>query len=78
MALSWRTRRKLAVAILVIGLPLYLLAALILIVALGDLPPLAQVALYLVLGVAWVIPLRPVFRGVGQPEPEDERRKRGE
>jgi len=23
-----------------------------------------------VLGVAWILPLKPVFRGVGQPDPD--------
>ena len=76
MSLRWKTRRRLALAVLVIGLPLYIIFALVLVVSLGDMPPLLQVLLYVVLGIAWVFPLKPIFRGVGQPEPEDERRAR--
>ena len=28
-------------------------------------------AIYVFFGVAWVFPLKPIFKGVGQPDPDD-------
>lgn len=76
MALTWRTRRRLALLILVVGLPLYILAAAGL-VTLFDRPGvLAELAIYVGLGVVWALPFRAIFRGIGQEEPEEERRAR--
>ncbi len=69
MALSWRMRRSLALLILVVGLPVYIIVA-VNIVALFDRPGvLVELAVYLILGIAWALPFRFVFRGVGQPDP---------
>ena len=76
MKLRWKTRRRLAVLVLVVGLPIYVGLA-VWAVAQFDRPSiLLELAIYVGLGLVWVLPLRPVFRGIGQPEPEDERRKR--
>lgn len=70
MALSWRMRRSLALLILVVGLPVYIIVA-INIVALFDRPGvLVELAIYLTLGVAWALPFRFVFRGVARPDPD--------
>jgi hypothetical protein len=77
MSLRWRTRRRWALAVLLVGLPLYIVAALVL-VSLFERPPLLlELAIYVALGVAWALPLRRVFLSVGRPEPEDERRDDG-
>ena len=71
MALSWRMRRSLALLILLVGLPVYIVVA-INIVALFDRPGvLVELAIYLALGVAWALPFRFVFRGVARPDPQD-------
>lgn len=70
MALSWKARRRFALLILVAGLPLYIVVA-VNIMALFDRPPvLVELAIYIILGIAWALPFRFVFRGVGQPDPE--------
>ena len=84
MALSYKARRRLALLILVVGLPLYVMVAVTIAGWIGRPGTLIELAVYVVLGIAWVFPLRPVFIGIGQPDPEagsetDERdpRKKG-
>lgn len=75
MALSYKTRKRLALLILVVGLPAYIVVAVTL-VGLIDRPPFwLELAIYIGLGVAWALPLKPIFRGVAQPDPEDDKRK---
>jgi hypothetical protein len=71
MTLSYKTRRRLALLILVIGLPLYIVVA-VNVVDLVDRPSvLVELAIYLGLGLLWIVPLRSVFRGIGQADPDD-------
>lgn len=70
MPLRYKARKRLALVILLIGLPLYAVAA-VSIVALFDRPSLwVELAVYVVLGIVWALPLRAVFRGIGQPDPD--------
>ena len=70
MALSYKTRRRLSLLILVIGLPLYIVVA-VNVVDLADRPSvLVELAIYLGLGFVWMVPLRSVFRGIGQADPD--------
>ncbi|MFT4715659.1 MAG: hypothetical protein ACI861_002694 [Paracoccaceae bacterium] len=70
MALSYKTRRRLSVLILLFGLPAYIVAAIVL-VAQFDRPPfILELVIYVVLGIVWILPFKFVFRGVGQPDPE--------
>ena len=70
MALSWKTRRRLSLLILLIGLPAYVVVA-ITIVNLFDRPPIwLELLVYVVLGIVWALPFRSIFKGVGQHDPE--------
>ncbi len=70
MALSYRTRRRLSLLILLVGLPAYIVVA-VTIMNLLDRPPIwLEVLVYLALGVIWAIPFKMVFRGVGQVDPD--------
>ena len=70
MALSYRTRKRLSLLILLVGLPFYIAAA-VFVVSLFDRPPVwIELAVYVTLGIVWALPFRAVFRGVGQPDPE--------
>ncbi len=75
MPLAYKTRKRLSLLILLVGLPLYIIAAVTLVswadARWGRLPILAEVAVYVGLGVLWALPFRAVFRGVGQADPED-------
>lgn len=71
MALPYKTRRRLSLLLLVIGLPLYIVAALV-IVNLFDRPSFfVELAVYLGLGVIWALPFKAVFTGIGQPDPDE-------
>ena len=70
MALSYRARRRLSLLILLVGMPLYIVAA-VTVVNLFDRPPLwLEGVIYVALGFLWAIPFRAVFRGVGQTDPD--------
>ena len=70
MALSYKARRRLSVVVLLVGLPIYIVVALN-VVALFDRPPfLLELAIYVVLGIVWVLPLKAVFKGIGQADPD--------
>ena len=70
--LSYRTRRRLAILILVVGLPVYIVVA-VNVVELFDRPGiLVELLIYIVLGIIWALPLKAIFKGVGQPDPEDD------
>lgn len=67
--LSYRARRFWSLVILVVGLPLYIVAAVSL-VGLFERPGiLLELAVYVGLGILWALPLRFVFSGVGRPDP---------
>ena len=70
MALSYRTRRRLSLLILLVGLPVYVVVAVTL-VGLLDRPSIwVELAIYVGLGVIWALPFKAVFKGVGQPDPD--------
>lgn len=78
MALGYKARRRWALVVLLVGLPAYVVGVITVVGWLN--PPDAQVrtglwlvlefCTYVALGVAWAIPLRFVFKGVGQPDPD--------
>lgn len=69
MALSYKARRRWALVILVVGIPVYIVVAVSL-VALFDRPPFwLELGVYVGLGIVWALPLRAVFRGIGQADP---------
>jgi hypothetical protein len=70
MALSYKTRKRLSLLVLIVGLPGYIVVAISL-VSLFDRPSfLMELAIYVGLGIIWVLPLRRIFIGVGQPDPD--------
>ena len=72
MALSYKARRRWALVILLIGMPLYIVAV-VTVLNLLDRPPFwVELAVYVGLGIVWVLPFRAVFRGVGQADPDAE------
>ena len=78
MALGYKARKRWSLVILLVGLPVYIVAAVTL-TGLFDRPPfLAELAIYVGLGFLWALPFRAVFRGVGQADPGTEARKGGD
>lgn len=70
MALSYKSRRRWSLVILLIGLPLYIMAAITVVNMLERPSILVELLVYVVLGFLWMIPFRFVFRGIGQPDPD--------
>ncbi len=71
MALPYKTRRRLSLLILLVGLPLYIVVA-VTVVGLFDRPPIwLELLVYVGLGILWALPFRAIFRGIGQPDPDD-------
>lgn len=74
MALAYKTRRRLSLLILLVGLPLYIVVAVNLVDWLnawrGRPSVPVEFLVYVGLGVLWALPLRAVFRGIGQNDPD--------
>ena len=70
MALAYKTRRRLSLLILLVGLPFYVAASLW-IISLFDRPPfLLELAVYVILGIVWALPFKAIFKGVGKADPD--------
>ena len=70
--LSYKARRRLSLLILLVGLPLYIVAAVNVIALFDRLSILVEVIVYVSLGVLWAFPFKYVFRGVGQADPDQD------
>lgn len=68
--MTYRTRRRLSLVVLVIGLPLYIVAAVWLVDQFERPSILVELAVYVGLGVVWALPFRAVFLGVGRADPD--------
>ena len=74
MALSYKTRRRLSLLTLFVGLPAYIGVAWWL-TSLFDRPSVwIELAVYALLGIVWALPLKAVFKGVGQADPDAPRK----
>lgn len=70
MALTYKSRKRWALVILLIGLPVYIVVA-VTVIGLLDRPGLpVELLVYVVLGVIWIVPFKFVFKGIGQADPE--------
>ena len=74
MALGYKARKRLSLLILLVGMPIYIVLAVSLMSTIQRLPIWLEVPCYLALGLAWIVPFRSVFLGVGQPDPDAENR----
>ncbi|MEM6941144.1 MAG: DUF2842 domain-containing protein [Pseudomonadota bacterium] len=72
MALSYKARKRWALVILLVGLPVYVVTA-VNAVELFDRPSiLVELLIFVGLGVIWAFPLKFIFKGVGQADPDAE------
>lgn len=71
MKLSYKARKRLALLILVVGMPAYVVVA-VSIINLFDRTPsiLVELAIYIVLGILWAMPFKWVFKGIGRADPD--------
>ena len=75
MALGYRGRKRLSLLILIVALPAYMIVAVTLMNWLFPDPMnrpsiLVELLIYTVLGVLWAFPLKSVFKGIGQADPD--------
>lgn len=74
--LAYRTRRRLSLLALVVGLPLYIVVAVSVVnwaeARWGGMPVWGALLVYVGLGILWALPLKPVFTGIGKAEPPSE------
>lgn len=68
--MSYRTRKRLAILILLVGLPLYIVVAVNLVELFGRPSFLVELLIWVALGIVWALPLKAVFRGIGQADPD--------
>lgn len=71
MALSYKARRRWALVVLLVGLPIYIVAAIVLVSLLERPGFLMEFAIYVGLGIVWVLPFKGLFKGIGQSDPDD-------
>ena len=70
MALSYKARKRWALAVLVLGLPIYVIVAVNLIDLFERPSIVVEFFVYVGLGIIWAIPLKPLFKGIGQADPD--------
>lgn len=68
--LSYRARKRLALVILLIGLPVYIGVVWAIMGASHRLPIWLELPVYIGLGFLWVLPFRFIFQGIGQADPD--------
>ncbi len=72
MKLSYKARKRWALALLIFVLPIYIVVAVSL-VALLDRPAFwIELLIYIALGIIWILPLKRLFLGLGQADPDGE------
>ena len=69
MAFGYKARRRWALVILLVGMPTYVLLAVNVVDLFGRPSMLVELAVYVGLGILWILPFRFIFRGIGQPDP---------
>jgi predicted membrane channel-forming protein YqfA (hemolysin III family) len=75
MALSYKARKRWSLVILIIGLPLYIAMAVTVMTLLypdptARAPIWVELGIYIGLGVLWAFPLKFIFKGIGQNDPD--------
>ncbi|MAC02038.1 MAG: DUF2842 domain-containing protein [Marinovum sp.] len=72
MPLSYKARRRWSLVILLVGLPVYIVAAVTVSNLLDRPPMLVELAIYIGLGVVWALPFKYIFKGIGQADPDQD------
>jgi hypothetical protein len=72
MPLSYKARRRWSLVILLVGLPVYIVAAVTVSNLLDRPQMLVELAIYIGLGVIWALPFKYIFKGIGQADPDQD------
>lgn len=70
MALSYKSRRRWSLVILLVGLPIYVVVSISLLSVFERPSIFLELFIYVALGILWALPFKFVFRGVGQKDPD--------
>lgn len=70
--MTYKSRRRWALVVLLIGMPIYIIIALNVMVRVERLPIWAEVPVYILLGTVWIWPFKRIFTGIGQQDPDDQ------
>jgi hypothetical protein len=70
MQLSYKTRKRLSLLTLFVGLPVYIVVAVNVVEMFGRPGFLAELAIWVALGIVWALPLKAIFKGIGQADPD--------
>lgn len=68
--MTYKQKRRWALLLLVVFMPIYVLVAVAIMSQVGRAPLVVEFVIYVVLGVAWVLPFKKVFLGIGQADPD--------
>ncbi len=68
--MTYKARKRLALFVLVVGLPVYIVVAVTLMGGASRFPKGIEFLIYVVLGIGWAFPLKWVFKGIGQSDPD--------
>jgi uncharacterized membrane protein YbhN (UPF0104 family) len=68
--MTYKNRKRLALLTLVVGLPIYIVVAVTIMSQASRFPLVIEFLIYVVLGIGWVFPLKRIFLGIGQPDPD--------
>ncbi len=68
MALSYKARKRWSLFLLLVWLPVYIVIAVTVLARIGEINKYVQIVVYVVLGIAWALPFKPVFTGIGKAE----------
>lgn len=71
MALSYKSRRRLSLVLLLVWLPLFIIIAVSIMTSVPRQPFLLELLIYVVLGFGWALPFKFVFKGVGKADPDE-------
>lgn len=72
--LSYKARKRWALFALVVGMPAYVVLAVTVMNALAstEWPTFVELFVYIALGIGWIFPLKRIFLGIGQADPDAE------
>ena len=68
--MTYKTRKRLALLSLVVGMPIYIIVAVTIMSQAPRFPMVLELLTYVVLGIGWIFPLKRIFMGIGQPDPD--------
>jgi uncharacterized protein DUF2842 len=72
--MTFKARKRLAILVLLVGMPAWIVLAVTLVGLFDERPPiLLELAIYIGLGVVWVLPLKRLFLGIARPDPDEAR-----